>query len=118
MKVSAADRISVTGTRRRAYGEISGSHSGEYEACLLGYCAANIALMMEAVNTSETQVNFYQTARRSTQEGGHVSNYVRQLTSDTRPQYGDNKSKRLWGRHRSTEGDSGTSPAAAFLYVL
>jgi hypothetical protein len=74
--------------------EISGSH-GEYEdSCLLGYCAvlsgrslptfqrcllppssgptSIIALMMEAVSTSETSVNFYQATRRNIEEDIHL----------------------------------------------
>jgi hypothetical protein len=31
----------------------------------------NIALMMEAVSTSETSVNFYETTRRKIPEGGN-----------------------------------------------
>jgi hypothetical protein len=45
--------------------------AGEY-GCFLGCCAyitrAVIALMIEAAGTSETSVNFYQTARRSIPE--------------------------------------------------
>jgi hypothetical protein len=45
------------------HGEISGSHGGEYEDdCLLG------VLLMEAVNTSETSVNFYESSWRSVPE--------------------------------------------------
>jgi hypothetical protein len=62
--------------------KISGSHGGEYEyecemlhrvvswkltdvSQLLTVCTT-IALMMEAVTTSETTVSFYETTRRST----------------------------------------------------
>jgi hypothetical protein len=72
--------------------EISGSHGGKYEDdCLLGCFPTGpakvlpchtgshisnqflargllIALMMEAASTSETPVNFYQTAWRNIQE--------------------------------------------------
>jgi hypothetical protein len=42
-----------------------GSHSGEFEVgCLLGCCRV-IPLMMDAANTSETSVNFYQTTRHN-----------------------------------------------------
>jgi hypothetical protein len=34
--------------------------------------APGIALMMEAVNTSETSVNFYQTTRRNIPEDSHL----------------------------------------------
>jgi hypothetical protein len=48
---------------------ISGSHGSEHEEdCLLGCCA----LMMEAENTSETSVNFYQTTRRSIPDDSHL----------------------------------------------
>jgi hypothetical protein len=54
-------------------GDISGSHGGEYEDdCLLGCCAAMIALMMEAASTSETSVNFYQTIRCNIPEDSHL----------------------------------------------
>jgi hypothetical protein len=36
------------------------------------YVAAMIALMMEAVSTSETSVNFYQTTRRNNPEESHL----------------------------------------------
>jgi hypothetical protein len=42
--------------------------------CLLGCCAARgllLSLMMEAANTSETSVNFYQTTRRNNPEDSH-----------------------------------------------
>jgi hypothetical protein len=46
---------------------ISGPHGDEYENdCLLECCT--IPLMMGAVNTSETSVNFYQTKRRNIPE--------------------------------------------------
>jgi hypothetical protein len=46
--------------------EISGSHGDEYEdGCLPGWSAVYQALMMEAVRTSETSVNFYKTAWRN-----------------------------------------------------
>jgi hypothetical protein len=49
--------------------EVSGSHGGEYEdGCLLGCCA----VMMEAVSTSETLVNFYQTTQRNFPEDSHL----------------------------------------------
>jgi hypothetical protein len=49
---------------------IWGSHGGEYEdGCLLG-CSA---VMMEAVRTSETLVNFNQTTRRYNPEDSHQS---------------------------------------------
>jgi hypothetical protein len=55
---------------------ILGSHSGKYEdVCLLDCCAVVvwlIALMMEAVSTSETSVNFYQTTRRNNPEDSHL----------------------------------------------
>jgi hypothetical protein len=37
-----------------------------------------IALMMEAVRTSETSVNFYETTRRNIQEGFHLHTRRRQ----------------------------------------
>jgi hypothetical protein len=66
--------------------EISGSHGGEYEdGCLLGCCAVYrsyrgacslhhqaITLMMEAANTSEASVNFYQTTRGNNPEDSHL----------------------------------------------
>jgi hypothetical protein len=60
---------------RASFGEISGSHSGEYEDdCFLGYCAVydRLALMMEEVNTSETIFSFYQTTRRNIPEDCHL----------------------------------------------
>jgi hypothetical protein len=37
---------------------------------------ASIALMMEAVSTSETSVSFYQTTRRNIPEDGHQLNTI------------------------------------------
>jgi hypothetical protein len=61
---------------------IWGSHGGEYEdGCLLGCSAVylvevyqlfRIALMMEAVRSSQTLVNFYQTTRRYNPEDSHL----------------------------------------------
>jgi hypothetical protein len=54
--------------------EISGSHGDEYEdGCLLGRCV----LMIKAVSTSETSVN-YQTTRRNIQEVSHFINRRRE----------------------------------------
>jgi hypothetical protein len=39
---------------------------------LLGCCTMRIALMMEAANTSETLVNFYQTTRRNNPQDSHL----------------------------------------------
>jgi hypothetical protein len=63
-------------TTRRLYSatthktsQISGSGGGEHEDDnLLGYCA----LMMEAVSTYETSVNFYETTQRNIPEGCHL----------------------------------------------
>jgi hypothetical protein len=68
--------------------EISGSHGGDYEdvfwvvaPCSLveftdvsEVLAASIirAIMMEAVSTSQTSVNFYQTTRRNNPEDSHL----------------------------------------------
>jgi hypothetical protein len=44
---------------------IRNSHGGEYEdGCVLACSAVYIALMMEAVQTSETSVNLHQSTRR------------------------------------------------------
>jgi hypothetical protein len=37
---------------------------------------ASIALMMEAVETSETAINFYQTTRRSIPENNHLQDDI------------------------------------------
>jgi hypothetical protein len=61
-------------------GEISVSHDGKYEDdSLLGHCAMQSCrslltfqrciMMMEAVRTSETSVNFYETTRHNIPEG-------------------------------------------------
>jgi hypothetical protein len=42
--------------------DISVSHGGEYDNDSLTGCCHAIALMMEAVSTAETSVNFYETA--------------------------------------------------------
>jgi hypothetical protein len=39
---------------------------------LFAPCSKIIALMMEAASTSETLMNFYQTARRNNPEGSHL----------------------------------------------
>jgi hypothetical protein len=44
----------------------------EVYRCFRGACCLLIALMMEAANTSETSVSFYQTARRNIPEGCHL----------------------------------------------
>jgi hypothetical protein len=54
------------GVELRLTCKISGSHGGEYED-VLGCCV----VMMEAVNTSETSVNFYETTRRNIPEDSH-----------------------------------------------
>jgi hypothetical protein len=55
--------------------DISGSHGGEYEDDRhLGYCT--IILMMEAVHTSETLVNFYETTWRNIPKGASCSNVI------------------------------------------
>jgi hypothetical protein len=47
----------VEGSDNTTFGEVSGSHGGEYEdGCLLECCA--VALMMEAASTFEMSVNF------------------------------------------------------------
>jgi hypothetical protein len=47
----------------------SGFHGGDYEhGCLL-------ALMMEAVQTTETSVNSYQSTRRYNPEDSHLQRY-------------------------------------------
>jgi hypothetical protein len=68
------------------FGEISGSQGDEYEdvwyvaPCSLeeiyrrfrgAYCP--IALMIEAINTFETSLNFYQTTRRNILEDSHFN---------------------------------------------
>jgi hypothetical protein len=60
--------------RKQEFAEISGSHGGEYkDDCVLGCCVhvacrllppSSGALMMEAVSTSETLVNFYKATWR------------------------------------------------------
>jgi hypothetical protein len=40
-----------------------------------------IALMMEAASTSETSVNFYQTARRNIPEDSHLHDLLSSLSS-------------------------------------
>jgi hypothetical protein len=45
-------------------GEILGSHGGEYED--------EIGLMMEAVSTSETSVNFEESTRHNVTEDNHI----------------------------------------------
>jgi hypothetical protein len=76
--------------------KISGSHGGEYEDDrLLGFCAVHslvenyrlIALMMEAVSTSETSANFYETIRCNIPEGRHlqrVDKFLFKLNLDSR----------------------------------
>jgi hypothetical protein len=59
--ITTTNNTNMAAVRTSGVSEISGSHDGEYEhGCLLGCCVL-IALMMEAANTSETSVNFYQT---------------------------------------------------------
>jgi hypothetical protein len=66
-------------------GTVSGSRGSEYDDdCLLGCCAVSsgrilptfqraiIALIMEAVRTSETSVNFYETTRCSISGGCYI----------------------------------------------
>jgi hypothetical protein len=52
------------------HGEISDSHIGEYASII----RAIIVLMMEAVSTSETMVNFYQTTRHNIPEDSFLQN--------------------------------------------
>jgi hypothetical protein len=55
---------STTDFKIAKLGRISGSHGVEYDdGCLL---------MIEAVRTSETSVNFYQTTRRYNPEDSHL----------------------------------------------
>jgi hypothetical protein len=50
------------------------------------------ALMMEAANTSETSVNFYQTIRRNIPQDSHLHTRRREnLKSDTNALYGPKK---------------------------
>jgi hypothetical protein len=52
-----------------------GFHGGDYEdGCLLGCSDVQtiVALMMEAVQTSETSVNPYQSTRRYNPEDSHL----------------------------------------------
>jgi hypothetical protein len=55
-------------------GNVSGlSHAMKITNCLLGCCSlAIIVLMMEAVNTSKTLVNFHQTTPRRIPESNHL----------------------------------------------
>jgi hypothetical protein len=59
------------GCKQFENGEISGSHSDEYDDCLLGHCAM-YSLTMEAVSTSETSVNFYQATQHNIPEDSHL----------------------------------------------
>jgi hypothetical protein len=43
-------------------------------------CCKAIALMMEAVSTSETSVNFYHTTRRNSPEDGHLQDLLQWST--------------------------------------
>jgi hypothetical protein len=43
-----------------------------FQNCLL--LPSLIALMMEAISTSETSINFYETTRRNIPEDGHLQN--------------------------------------------
>jgi hypothetical protein len=58
--------------------EISGSHGGKYEDDCLLVCSlvkltdVSEALMMEAVSTPETSVNFYQATWRNIPEDSHL----------------------------------------------
>jgi hypothetical protein len=47
-------------------------------------------LMMEAVTTSETSVNFYQTTRRNNPEDSHRQHYPQFFTYGTSSYYGPN----------------------------
>jgi hypothetical protein len=54
-------------------GEISGSHSSEYEDdCLLGCCAMYPGDISEVLGASEISVNFYQTAQRNIPEDSNL----------------------------------------------
>jgi hypothetical protein len=72
-------------------GDISDSHSGEYEdGCLLSNDSWVIALMMEAASTSETSVNFYQTTRRNNSEDSHLHTACFRML-EQRPRMGSEK---------------------------
>jgi hypothetical protein len=67
--------------------------------CLLGSCAFFIALMMEAVSTPESSVNFYQTTRHNILQDSHLhmrchenlESHLQNLSLDTRsPARGSN----------------------------
>jgi hypothetical protein len=59
------------------------NHFSFDDDCLLACCAVQsvrstiTTLMMETVSTSETSVNFYQTARRNIPEDSHLLTVVR-----------------------------------------
>jgi hypothetical protein len=44
-------------------------------ASIIGAMSQSVALMMEAVRTFETSVNFYETSRRSIPEGCHLQTF-------------------------------------------
>jgi hypothetical protein len=48
------------------------------DRCVLGCYALAIALMMEAVSTFETSVNFYQTTQRNNLEESHLHTHRRE----------------------------------------
>jgi hypothetical protein len=72
--------------KRKAFGEISDSHGGEYgmlrrvvwqnftdvPEVLAATIISRIALMLEAASTFETSVNLYQTTRRNIPEDGRL----------------------------------------------
>jgi hypothetical protein len=77
----------------------SGSHSGEHkDDCLLGCCDVLSWCLLEAANTSETSVNFYQTTRRNNPEDSHLQVKNNSLWSS------------IHGFHPSFQGNSAIVP--------